>query len=106
MNKWRKQQVVVLMVAQLAHLHSLMNQKKFKTYGCLPSAYDIIQMKKKSGHNWACHGNESVMCGGFVQYVREYHPELDLSVGNLISYKTWYYEGEEVALIEVSTKSN
>jgi hypothetical protein len=80
--------------------------EEVQNYGCLPSAYDIIQMKKKSGHNWSCHGNESVMCGGFAQYVREYHPELDLSVGNLISYKTWYHEGEEAALIEASTKSN
>lgn len=33
---------------------------------CLLSPYDIIQMKWKSGHNWACHSNEKVICKGFA----------------------------------------
>lgn len=69
-------------------------------------------MKRKSGHNWACHSNENRICAGFVDFVN-YHEEfytdclgpakhkfsdLDVNRGGLISYKHWYHEGEDEAL--------
>ena len=74
-------------------------------YGCLPEPVDIVRMKRESGHNWACHGDESVMCGGFARYVTRRHPDLDLKQGGLISYTTWYREGEAAALREASRTS-
>lgn len=70
--------------------------------GCLPSPWDIIKMKRKSDHNWACHSNEKVICSGFVEFVKEYpsykYADLDMGVGGLISYESWYQEGEEEAI--------
>lgn len=75
--------------------------------GCLPSPWDIIQMKRKSGHNWACHSNEKTICNGFVEHIdwmkensfqKEKYSDINTSVGGLISYETWYHEGEEAAL--------
>ncbi|MFP7486270.1 hypothetical protein SFC65_19090 [Priestia filamentosa] len=78
-----------------------------QNYGCLPSAYDIMQMKEKSGHNWACHGNETVLCQGFADHIKQYRSDLDINKGNLISYEIWYQKGEEEALLQVAnTKSS
>ncbi|GAA4878959.1 hypothetical protein GCM10023310_68820 [Paenibacillus vulneris] len=80
--------------------------EEFQNYGCLPSPWDIIQMKRKSGHNWACHENENKLCQGLKDHV-QYHQEnncvdrmrdIDLSRGGLISYETWFHEGEEEAI--------
>lgn len=81
-------------------------------YGCLPTPYDIVQMKRKSGHNWACHSNENTICKGFVDHVQwmQEHgsvdklDDIDTTEGNLISYDTWYREGEEVALMKAKNK--
>lgn len=76
--------------------------------GCLPSPFDITQMKRKSGHNWACHSNEVKICSGFVDFIKEYpsgkYSDIDTSTGGLISYETWYHEGEEAALKEADEK--
>lgn len=69
-----------------------------QNYGCLPDRFDIIRMKEKSGHNWACHGDETVLCGGFARYVMDRRPDLNIKEGKLISYKIWYHEGEEAAI--------
>jgi hypothetical protein len=74
--------------------------------GCLPSPYDIIQMKRKSGHNWGCHSNEKVVCKGFSDFVKESQKndyvdnmkDIDTSKGKIISYDVWYREGEEGAI--------
>jgi len=73
-----------------------------QNYGCLPEPLDIIRMKEKSGHNWACHGDETKMCGGYANWVKKHRPDLNLKVGNLISYDIWYREGEEEALRKAS----
>lgn len=69
-----------------------------QNYGCLPSPFQIIEMKRKSGHNWACHSNENVLCGGFAKFIKDECPDLDIHTGNLISYETWYHQGEEAAI--------
>lgn len=52
--------------------------------GCLPSAYDIINLKRETGHNWACHSNPLKMCKGLIEDVEERKLDLDLSKGGLI----------------------
>lgn len=69
-----------------------------QNYGCLPDRVDIIRMKEGSNQNWACHADETVMCGGYANYVKKYRPDLNLKEGNLISYDVWYKEGEDVAI--------
>lgn len=66
--------------------------------GCLPTPFDIVEMKKQSGHNWACHSDESKKCAGYVDHMKEHHPEIDTSTGKLISYDKWYREGPEAAM--------
>ena len=65
---------------------------------CLPTAHEIIKLKEKSTHNWACHYNDNQMCGGFATHIKHERPDLNHKIGNLISYETWYREGEEVAI--------
>ena len=55
-------------------------------------------MKKQSGHNWACHNDESKLCSGFVDHLQHYYPELNPLVGELISYTTWYNLGDIEAM--------
>lgn len=75
-----------------------------QNYGCLPSAGDILKMKETTGHNWSCHGDASVLCGGYVKYIKTYRWDLDITKGGLISYETWYHEGEEAAISEANGK--
>lgn len=69
-----------------------------QNWACLPSPADIIRMKEQSNHNWACHDDESKMCGGYVRFVMKNRHNLNVKEGNLISYTDWVYEGEEKAL--------
>lgn len=77
----------------LVHSLGRKTQKITQNYGCLPCEYDIIKMKGETGHNWACHYDETVMCGGFARHVKKNIPDLDLTKGGVISYDTWYREG-------------
>lgn len=69
-------------------------------YACLPTGYDIIELKKKTNQNWTCHGDETVICGGYAKYLKENHPKLSIKEGGLISYETWYIKGEKMAVVE------
>lgn len=71
-----------------------------QNYGCLPTRWDIIKMKEKSGHNWACHYDETVLCGGFARHVIEERADLDIKEGSLISYNDWVNEGEMTAIVK------
>ncbi|MED1125288.1 hypothetical protein [Bacillus atrophaeus] len=81
-----------------------------QNYGCLPTPYDIIQMKRKTGHNWGCHSNEKIKCHGFEAHVKEAQQkkymddmsDIDLSKGGIISYETWYHKGEDSAIKEAA----
>lgn len=72
-----------------------------QNYGCLPTAYDIIRLKRDTGHNWACHDNENATCAGLCHSAKE--QSLDLSKGNLVRYSSWYHAGEEAAIEEANT---
>lgn len=75
-----------------------------QNYGCLPTPKQIIEMKEKSGHNWACHSDATVLCGGFAKYIKRNRPDLNISEGQLISYETWVHEGESKAIQEANTR--
>jgi hypothetical protein len=62
-------------------------------------------MKSKNGHNWSYHHDANVLCGGFTSFIKTECPDLDIHIGNLISYDTWYHKGEESAIIEANQKS-
>lgn len=78
--------------------------EQVQNYGCLPEPYQIIDMKKKSGHNWACHDDETVVCGGLAKRLKDDFPSLSIKEGNLISYDTWYFKGEKEALEEADKR--
>ncbi|KWU17966.1 hypothetical protein AS149_14675 [Burkholderia cenocepacia] len=67
-----------------------------QNYGCLPTPWEIIEMKRTSGHNWSCHSDGSKVCAGLCHEAKSHG--LDLSTGNLISYETWYQQGPEAAI--------
>lgn len=72
-----------------------------QNYGCLPTGYDIIQIKRRSGQNWACHDDETKVCAGLCHQAAD--AKLDLSQGNLVKYSSWYHAGEEESIQEAKT---
>ncbi|WP_216833402.1 hypothetical protein [Bacillus velezensis] len=75
-----------------------------QNYGCLPTPQQIVEMKEKSGHNWACHSDETILCGGFAKYIKRNRPDLNINEGQLISYETWDHEGEAKAIQEANIR--
>lgn len=80
--------------------------EQVQNYGCLPSPYDIMQMKLKSGHNWACHEDESKMCLGFAREMQSPFTKVnvDLTQGGLITYTDWDALGEEQAILKAKER--
>jgi len=44
-----------------------------QNYGCLPSQYNIIQMKIKFNKTWACHDEPTIPCIGAINYLKDYN---------------------------------
>ena len=42
-----------------------------QNYGCLPTAYEIIDMRINAGKTWACHSNPKKPCLGALLHLRE-----------------------------------
>lgn len=55
--------------------------------GCLPSVYEIMQIKKETGLNWACHDDESKICGGYVEFAND--KGIDYKSGGLAVLSKW-----------------
>lgn len=74
--------------------------------GCLPEPYDIKKMKEESGHNWACHEDETKICTGYVLHAKKYWPHHDVKSGGLISYTNWHQFGPEEAMRLAGLQNN
>lgn len=66
--------------------------EQVQNYGCLPTPQEILEIKRCSGKNWSCHGDETKICAGFVEAAKE--TGLDYKSGELASYQKWYHTGE------------
>lgn len=75
------------------------HSEQAQNYGCLPDKNEIIKMKESSGHNWSCHHDGDILCGGFARHLIEERPDLDIEEGGLLLYEEWYKEGETAAII-------
>lgn len=47
------------------------NSEVAQGYGCLPSPYEITQMRIKHGKTWACHSEPTAPCVGAIKYMKE-----------------------------------
>lgn len=63
--------------------------EKGMNFGCLPAPYDIIEIKKNTDKNWACHEHpkEDVPCAGWAAYAKEHG--LDYKTGGLVGLSIW-----------------
>lgn len=56
-------------------------------YGCLPSVFEIMEIKKETGLNWACHDDETKICSGYVEYAAK--KGLDYKTEGLAVLSLW-----------------
>lgn len=82
-----------------------MEAEQVQNYGCLPDRFQIIKMKEESGHNWSCHSDANVVCGGLAKYITKERPDLNLK-GGLIDYDDWYKLGQDEAIQIAEEKYN
>ena len=66
--------------------------------GCLPDPFYLIELKKRTGQNWACHDDEKRVCAGLCHAAKDHNLKLD--TGGLVRYPTWFHFGEDAAIAE------
>lgn len=52
--------------------------------GCLPSPHEILELKRTTGNNWACHSDPTRICAGLVKHSKSENLNLDFKTGKLI----------------------
>lgn len=45
--------------------------EKIQNYGCLPTPYQILEMKWRHGKTWACHDDPTKPCLGAANFFKE-----------------------------------
>lgn len=69
-----------------------------QNWGCLPDAHYLVELKRRTDQNWACHDDGSKVCAGLCHSAKD--QELNLGSGGLVQYPTWFHFGEEAAIAE------
>lgn len=59
-----------------------------QNYACLPSPFEIMQIKAETGKNWSCHHNEDRLCAGFARECRE--RGIEYRGAESTTYERWY----------------
>ncbi len=60
-----------------------------QNYGCLPSPYEIVRMRKEFGKTWACHQDPTKPCLGAIQYMKEKGLEHKIIDKQLVTIDDW-----------------
>jgi hypothetical protein len=47
--------------------------EQVQNYGCLPSPYEIMQMRINFNKTWACHAEPAVPCIGAINYLKDHN---------------------------------
>jgi hypothetical protein len=73
-----------------------------QNYGCLPTPGEVVELKRTTGANWACHSDETKVCAGLCHAAEP--EQLDLSQGGLLRYSTWYHQSQDAAISEAAKR--
>jgi hypothetical protein len=71
-----------------------------QNWGCLPDPGYLIELKRRTDQNWACHDDETRVCAGLCHAAKDHGLKLD--TGGLVRYPTWFHFGEEAAIAEAN----
>lgn len=61
-------------------------------WGCLPSVFDVFELKRNHNANWQCHEGNGKICAGYVQMAKE--EGVDYKSGFLIDTPHYLNTGE------------
>lgn len=53
-------------------------------YSCLPTVFDIVEMRVNHGRTWACHSDVTKPCKGAIRHMREKGIDCTVIDSNLV----------------------